>query len=109
MAVLNYQQVEYVKGLIRERLEDPKGVQKEELEMLKGILEGLDKDEFEERTRRDVELLLEVMEDKDGNPIELTDEEKNNVIRRVMGGYDYSDYNQYIEDTIREEIWERNN
>ena len=63
MAVLNYQQVEYIKGLIRERLVDPEGVQKEELEMLKGILEGLDKDEFEERTRRDVELLLKFMED----------------------------------------------
>lgn len=96
MALLNFEQTNFLKGHIRKQIRKAKVEEnQDELAMFKSILSALNKDEFYENAKEDVLLVME----NDG--VKLTKKQLEQVIHRVKN-YDHSGYNEFISDTIAE-------
>lgn len=59
------------------------------------------KSQYEQAIDEDIQAVLDGMEDDEGEPLELTEEEWQ-IVRQRMYKYDHSDYNEYIDTCIME-------
>jgi hypothetical protein len=95
MAVLTFEQVEYLKPIIQRHLNSL--TNEGEIAFILSTLEGLDKDPQTESVKDDITVNAENM------GVELTDDQLNSLVPQVLN-YDQNDYNSYINDLIDKEI-----
>jgi hypothetical protein len=95
MAVLTFEQVDYVKTIMQKKLKAVKT--DSEKNLINTILKDLDRDPHTENVKEDITLNAENM------GIELTDDQLDSLVPQVLN-YDQSDYNAFINDLIDKEI-----
>lgn len=104
MPYFTYDQEQEVKKLIQGKLEEAtEWGEDRDIKKYRELIEAFEKSHYEETIKEDLYAVLENMEDNEGNALELTSEQEARLINRIYK-YDHSDYNEYIDHLITEEL-----